>query len=163
MVYSLDMSRFLRLLSVLVLLTVAQACGTTTYRPAETISLTEATAVLRRAEAFATAGDAAGMCSLTDNRPNCQFLLEQAGGIANAPSQSPTVVDSYILPSRDNRLGGRVLVLEGATASGEPFRTDFLVFDRGNNQLTPLIPVYWSGVGVGDSSGQTAPAPSDER
>ena len=85
-----------------------------------------------------------------------QQHLEEAGGWAARPKDPPTVVDSYVipakrLPGRSVALGGRVLVLEGTTGYGQPYRSEFLVsWDVGAKKLIVQYPIYWLQMHIGE-------------
>lgn len=143
-------------------------CSTTTRDPA-TISVDEALTVLKQAELHARAGDVDAFCRITiQSRDTCEHQLRTAGGFAAIPEESPTVVQSYVVP--DTKLkaggiaqGGRMLVLEGKNGLGQPYHMEFLVFDQGDNQLVSLVAPYWFNSGftqVGsDGWGLTPPGP----
>ncbi len=124
------------------------SCAATSHRDPMTISLDEALAVLRRAESFAQTDDFEVLCSMNGNVSMCQHHLRTAGGPDSVPIEPPRIVDSYIIPNEGSSLGGRVIVLKGIDRQGKPYTTEFLVFDQGDNHLVPLIPVYWSGIGI---------------
>ena len=116
---------------------------------ANTISVAEAQQILAQAETFAQAGYIQGLCSLTDAPRRCERMIDAVGGITTAPTASPQIVDTYILPDRNNTVGSRVLVLEGEDATGKPYRTEFPLLYSDQKLIAPY-PVYWSGGGIAD-------------
>lgn len=129
------------------------SCNVGTTRPPEAISTESAQKILQRAEMLAQSGDVDALCEISFSPRLCEIQLDTAGGVASIPQQPPEMVDSYIvndeqLPNGDRIVGGRVLVLEGVDGLGEPYRTEFLVFDTGLYGLKPHDAIYWSGVGV---------------
>lgn len=113
---------------------------------------TEARDFLAKAVSEVQVGDFAGLCDLTGgSEGNCPVLL-QNGVQEAAPIDDPVIVDTYVIPTTEERdgnqrIGGRVVVACGVDASGEPYRTELLTFWYGD-ELTALHPVYWSGVDV---------------
>ena len=117
---------------------------------ADTISVADAEQILEQAETFAQAGDIQGLCSLTDLPRRCESMVDAVGGIATAPTESPQIVDTYLLPDQGRSVGYRVLVIEGEDATGKPYRTEFGVFYNSERRMSPMHPVYWSGMGIAD-------------
>ena len=114
-----------------------------------------------------------GLCSVSiQSRETCEHLLRAAGGMAAVPNEAPTVVLSYVVP--DTKLdggstahGGRVLILKGTNGLGQPYRMEYVVFDKGNNHLVSLVAPYWFNSsftrvgpeGWGTTSGPPPPIP----
>lgn len=93
---------------------------------------------------------------------NCRTIVETAGGEDAIPSESPTVLETYVVPTRhlsDGKIetGGRALVVCGVDGLGQPYRTDMLVFES-DGSLHAINGVYWSGAGVGGADHRTATA-----
>ena len=153
--------------------TVLTGCGPTPTRDPATISIDEALTVLRHAETQARARNVDGLCSVSiQSRETCEHLLRAAGGMAAVPNEAPTVVQSYVVP--DTKLdggstahGGRVLILKGTNGLGQPYRMEYVVFDKGNNHLVSLVAPYWFNSsftrvgpeGWGTTSGPPPPIP----
>lgn len=98
------------------------------------ISMEEAKAILDQAVAYAQARNLGGLCQLNGSVNMCQHQFTDAGGWVTVPSEPPTIADTYCVPTVHFKngfqaTGGRVLVLEGINGVGEPYRTEFLVFE----------------------------------
>ena len=142
------------LVCILVLLaaTLLAGCGVPgTQRNPASISVEDATNLLRQAEAFAKAHDQQGLCGMGGSVATCKAFLDDVGGWESVPDESPTIVNSYILPATRSgnvgTAGGRILVLEGVDNLGRRYRNEFMVFYEGN-RLISVNPVYWSSVGI---------------
>ena len=133
-----------------IILSTSVSCAFLPRPSADTISVADAEQILAQAETFAQAGDIQGLCALTDAPRRCERMIDDVGGIATAPTDSPQIVDTYIRPDRNNQVGSRVLVIEGEDATGEHYRTEFAVFYNSERKLSPMFPVYWSGWGIAD-------------
>jgi hypothetical protein len=116
-------------------------------RDPASITEAEAVQVLQQAETYAKAGNVQALCAMNGNAIMCENQLRALGGIASVPNTSPTVTSQHIIPAGRNTAGGRLLVVEGQTNAGKPYRTEVLIFDGGGGKLVPLEPVYWSGMG----------------
>lgn len=125
-------------------------CGSSAPRTPSTITTSEALQVLRRAEAFARAGDMKSLCGMSESIRRCEWFIEWSGGVQAVPSTSPKVVADYVVPevldtNGASNVGGRMLILEGIDGLGKSYRTEFLVLDTGK-RLEPYVPIYWSGM-----------------
>jgi len=124
-----------------------------TRRDPATITFNEAVELLRQAEDYAQSGDISSLCNMSDAVQACLEEFSRLEGKAAIPSDSPTIVKTYVLPdvlldNGNTLLGGRVLVIQGVDGRGHSYRTEWLVFDRGNNKLTPRTPIYWSRISI---------------
>lgn len=118
-------------------------------RDPESISVEEATEVLREAEAYTRTRDLEALCNMSGSPTMCNHQFHDAGGWAAVPDESPRIVDSYALPRMGQSVGGRILVLEGVDGLDRPYRTEYLIIDPGIYGLAPLHPIYWSGISIG--------------
>lgn len=133
--------------------------------PLREISVEEAESVLNKAVIYVTSGDLDKLCDLGGSVVIYQQTWRDAGGWDTVPQQSPDIVETYLIPTKDigngsQSTGGRVLVLEGINGRGQPYRTEFLVFDSGSHGLAALNAIYWSGIIIGqtDDEGRGATA-----
>lgn len=141
---------------LVVVVSIAGAVGWTMIdneEPPREISVEEAAGILDRAVTYATSGDLDKLCDLGGSVSMCQSKWQDAGGWEAVPPQSPDIVETYLIPTKDlgsgsQSTGGRVLVLEGVDGLGRPYRTEFLVFDAGSHGLAVINVVYWSGIGI---------------
>ncbi|MFP3974867.1 MAG: hypothetical protein ACLFVK_01425 [Dehalococcoidia bacterium] len=120
------------------------------------VSVQEAKAVLDKAVTYASSGKVEKLCNMGGSVSICEHHLRDAGGDESIPSEPPEIVDTYLVREKhsDNRtqLGGRVLVLEGVDGRGATYHTEFLVTRvPDSRELIALYPVYWSGIGVGQT------------
>ena len=143
------MSKTMRGIASIVALIVLASCAFLPRPSADTISVADAEQILEQAETFAQAGDIQGLCSLTDIPRRCENMIDSVGGIATAPTESPQIVDTYITPDQGQKVGHRILVLEGEDATGKSYRTEFPLLYSGQ-KLIAVYPVYWSGMNYGD-------------
>ncbi|NOK60924.1 MAG: hypothetical protein GFH27_549289n94 [Chloroflexi bacterium AL-W] len=139
-----------RCIASIIALIILAGCAFLPSPSADTISVADAQQILAQAETFAQAGDIQGLCALTDLPRRCERAIVRVGGIATAPTESPQIVDTYLLPDQGQYVGYRVLVLEGEDATGKPYRTEFGVFYNSERKLSPMYPVYWSGGSIAD-------------
>ncbi len=79
----------------------------------------------------------------------CNHQFRDAGGWAAVPDEPPRIIDSYVVPSMGQSVGGRILVLEGGDGLDRPYRTEYLIIDTGIYGLAPLHSIYWSGISIG--------------
>ncbi len=136
------------------------------------VSVKEAEDVLNQAVACVAARDLDGLCELSGSALMCESEWRSAGEWNTAPVDPPAVVDTYLLPTEhygngSMSTGGRVLVLEGSDALGKPYRSEFLVFDSGQEKgVVALDVVYWAGISIGKTddqgTGRTPDLPANE-
>ena len=133
---------------VCALLVACQANVTAPRTPSED----EARAFLARLVQVAETRDVEAVCRVAGS--NCRTIVETAGGEDAIPSESPTVLETYVVPTRhlsDGKIetGGRALVVCGVDGLGQPYRTDMLVFES-EGSLHAINGVYWSGAGLAE-------------
>lgn len=112
----------------------------------------EARQVLQNVSAQAPASSAHEFCGkLSLQRQACEDAWEESvRGRCLEPQGAPRVVRSAVLPHTKNTDGGRVLLVEGKTAGGQKYVSEFLVTAPSGKPVASLG-VYWSGWGLGDS------------
>ena len=123
----------------------------------------EARAYLDRIVAAALAGDLDKVCDFNGAVLNCERILRERGVRAALPSDPPTVTGTRYHPKDKGGTAGRVLVVEGRTSCGKPYRTEVFVFRENRFHFKAINAVYWSGFNVGASdvaSPQKSPAPT---
>lgn len=111
------------------------------------MSLADATATLDQAVSYAQAHDLIGLGTMADDLSMTLRIWGTSGEWTTLPTNPPTVVDSYSMPASD-KLGGRILVLEGIDRLGDPYHTEFLVYWY-DGELTVTNVIYWAGYGIG--------------
>jgi len=158
------MKRLVRISSVILAALALVGCGPSDEDLKREVTLDEAKTTLSNVVAATASAD---IPILSDKFGSSATMVEQhlaqAGGWAARPKDPPTVVDSYIIPAkrlsrRSYANGGRVLVLEGTTGLGQPYRSEFLVsWSITSQKLIVQYPIYWLQMRIGElNEGGTA-------
>lgn len=134
--------------SILVLLLVlgllAGGCQALGIRA--TVGEAEARDVLTQAVGLTGSGQIGRLCTLSPAEAStCSDSLDTAGNVV--PDSGPEIVCIVPAPSSGPLRGGQVLVLEGIDAVGDPYTTEFIVYDSGQG-VGVLDAVWWSGLSV---------------
>ncbi|WP_199546970.1 hypothetical protein [Streptomyces sp. N35] len=143
---------------VLITLLTASACtngsGAVAAEPVD-VTHEQAVDVLHRIVARAPAGGAEEFCEVTLQRQSCEDAW--AGSVAERclkPGDMPRVIRSAAVPEKETKTGtwdgGRVLLIEGRTAGGGRYVSEFFVTGS-EGRPTASLGVYWSGIGLGNS------------
>ena len=86
------------------------------------------------------------MCDLSPSEAStCEDTARNASGVV--PDTPPEVVCAIEMPDHGPLRRGIVLVVEGVDGINDPYRTEFIVFDDGDD-IGVLDAVYWSGLSV---------------
>ncbi|MFD4565940.1 hypothetical protein ACFVXW_26475 [Streptomyces sp. NPDC058251] len=124
--------------------------GTTAHASAPPVSQKQAVAVLDRLMAAAPGESAQAFCANTYQTKTCEDTWKQAAELCLEPGVAPHIIDSAVVENTDTMDGGRVLKVEGKTASGQRYVSQvFVTAATGTPQAS--VGVYWSGLGLGDS------------
>lgn len=134
--------------AVLAVAALFGACGEDGPRP---VSEADAREVLDDAVALGLRGDDE-LCQMASAVKLCEGILRRAA--VDRPAEAPRVVGVRTIESKGDQVGGTVLELEGATRSGRPYRSDFLVVDTGDGPR-PHQPVWWAGIAVAQSRSES--------
>ncbi len=80
----------------------------------------------------------------------CAYTRKQADDFCLKPGTAPRVLRSAVVRNTEDSAGGRVLEIEGKTAGGQRYVSEFFVTaPDGTPQASTAV--YWSGAGLGDS------------
>ncbi|MFH9074125.1 hypothetical protein [Streptomyces alboflavus] len=111
----------------------------------------QAKQVLNRVVARAPKLTAAQFCKeLAYQQQSCAYTRKQADDFCLKPGPEPRVLRSAVVRNTEESAGGRVLEIEGRTAGGQRYVSEFFVTaPQGTPQAS--VAVYWSGAGLGDS------------
>ncbi|GHB12118.1 hypothetical protein GCM10010392_44760 [Streptomyces clavifer] len=82
---------------------------------------------------------------------SCEYVLDEARTECLSPGAAPKVVNSARVPRKPNRDFGWVLAVEGKTAGGQRYVSEFFV-TAPNGIPRASIGIYWTGIGFGDRS-----------
>ena len=116
------------------------------------VSETDARLVLYRTVGQVMVHGPHQLCATLGTHPAspCTTSLARAG---TPPGRAPGV--QCVTPIQDGPLAGAmVLTIRGQNDLGAPYLTDFVVVDAGTGPA-PLDPVYWSGLHLVETSGDT--------
>ncbi|WP_216677710.1 hypothetical protein [Streptomyces sp. MNP-20] len=144
----------LALLYVPVLLAASACSGDSESpdsEPHTAVSTQQATKVLDQVAARAPKLTAAQFCEqFAYQREACAYTYKQADDFCLKPGPEPRVLRSAAVPDTKDSVGGRVLEIEGKTAGGQRYVSEFFVTaPDGTPQASTAV--YWSGAGLGDS------------
>lgn len=110
------------------------------------VSESAARGVLVQAVGMVQEGRLDELCTIAaQDATTCEDSLAEIGELV--PQDPPVVVCAYPLPSTGPMRGGTILVVEGQDGLGEPYRSEFPVYDDGRS-VVALDPVYWGGLQV---------------
>jgi len=153
------MKTIIRIAGVVLMALVLVGCGPSDEDLKREVTMDEAKSKLSEVVA-ATASEDIQMLSdkFGSSVEMVKQHLEQAGGWGARPKDPPTVVDSYAIAAK--RLsrksiasGGRVLIIEGKTAYGQPYHSEFFVsWDVMDEKLIVQYPIYWLPIKIGEVS-----------
>jgi hypothetical protein len=136
-------------------------------KESDEISVEQATDLLNHAVEYATSHDLDKLCGLGSSSLMCQTQWKDAGEWAGVPTESPQIVDTYLIPTKKlgngmTQRGGRLLVVCGIDGMGKPYRTEMLVFSGGwLHGLSAMNVVYWSGTSIKFDSDGSSTTDSD--
>ncbi|WP_330309893.1 MULTISPECIES: hypothetical protein [unclassified Streptomyces] len=103
-----------------------------------------------RLMAAAPGESAHAFCANAYQTKTCEDTWKQAAEFCLKPGAAPHIIDSAVVENTDTMDGGRVLKVEGKTASGQRYVSQvFVTAATGTPQAS--VGVYWSGLGLGDS------------
>lgn len=129
---------------LLVLAVLLPACQVLGIR--DTVTEVQARDLLTQAVGLAASGQVDRLCTLSPAEAStCEDSLDTAGIVM--PSTGPRVVCTVPAPTDGPLRGGMVLVVEGQDAVGDPYTTEFIVYDDGD-RVGVLDAVFWSGLSV---------------
>ncbi|WP_223778795.1 hypothetical protein [Streptomyces sp. 135] len=95
--------------------------------------------------------NAAQFCKeLAYQKKACAYVRKQADDFCLKPGPKPRVLRSRGVGATKEADGGRVLEIEGKTAGGQRYVSEFFV-TAPDGKPRASTAVYWSGVGLGDS------------
>ncbi|MEV0502167.1 hypothetical protein AB0I84_31870 [Streptomyces spectabilis] len=142
------------LLCVPLLLAVSSCSGESDApagQPPAAVSEKQAQQVLDRVVARAPKLTAAQFCKeLAYQAKACAYTRKQADTFCLKPGPKPRVLRSAVVRNTEESVGGRVLEIEGKTAGGQRYVSEFFVTaPEGTPQASTAV--YWSGAGLGDS------------
>ncbi|MEW2530677.1 hypothetical protein [Streptomyces sp. NPDC047071] len=107
--------------------------------------------VLDRVVARAPKLTAAQFCKeLAYQEKACAYTRKQADAFCLKPGAKPRVLRSVVVRNTEESAGGRVLEIEGRTAGGQRYVSEFFVTAPGGTPRASVA-VYWSGAGLADS------------
>ncbi|MBW5424784.1 hypothetical protein GKQ77_25000 [Streptomyces sp. BG9H] len=137
------------------LLLAASACASSgdnaNREPRRTVSEKQAIAILDHVVSRAPHLSATRFCKeLAYQQKACAYVRKQADDFCLKPGPKPRVLRSKaVRPTKDSD-GGRVLEVEGKTAGGHRYVSEFFVTAPEGKPLASTA-VYWSGAGLADS------------
>ncbi|MEU5583082.1 hypothetical protein ABZ791_36415 [Streptomyces huasconensis] len=137
------------------LLLAASACANSSDiadpAPRRTVSEKQAIAVLNHVASRAPHLSAAQFCQeLAYQKKACAYVRNQADDFCLKPGPKPRVLRSRGIRATKESDGGRVLEIEGKTAGGQRYVSEFfVVLPDGKPRASTAV--YWSGAGLGDS------------
>jgi hypothetical protein len=142
------MRRCLLLLLACALAASAGGCALVGYR--RTVDEAAARAVLAEAVALARSPQLGSLCQLSagttrSETSTCAETLQSTSALV--PDDPPAVRCALAVGDVGPLRGGVVLVVEGLDANGDPYRTDFVVYDDGSG-VGVLDAVWWSGLSI---------------
>lgn len=141
----------LRPTAALLVLVLAAGCGLLGLR--RDVSPERARAMLDEAVDRVRAQQLDQLCGLSESEAStCGSTLEVVSDLA--PDDPPSIVCDVAVGDRGPLRGGRVLVVSGTDDDGQPFLSDFVVFDDGD-AVGVLDPVWWAGVSLQTYSADT--------
>ena len=130
---------------------VLAASGCAALDRRSTVSESAARGLLVEAVGLVQEGRLDELCTLAAAEAStCADSLADIGELV--PERPPVVVCAEPLPGTGPMRRGTILVVEGEDGLGEPYRSEFPVYDDGRD-VVALDPVYWGGlqlVGYGD-------------
>ncbi|HUG87014.1 MAG TPA: hypothetical protein VMM13_20770 [Euzebya sp.] len=136
---------------LLVLGLLASGCQALGIR--QTVDESQARDLLTRAVGLAASGQLDHLCTLSPaDASTCSDSLETTGNVV--PGTGPQIVCIVAAPASGPLRGGQVLVVEGVDAVGDPYTTEFIVYDSGHG-VGVLDAVFWSGLSVVSYAGDT--------
>lgn len=121
----------------------------------------EAEEALTRAVELALEGDFEALCEEAATAPGlCEGFLP--ADAETVPNEWPEVTCHLPRQAIDRNGGfnpaGRILVLEGHDANGEPYRSEvFARYDDDGEDVRLLMPIWWTSMGVNRGDGHTGP------
>jgi hypothetical protein len=80
----------------------------------------------------------------------CEGVWEEADDFCLKPGAKPRVLRSAVVRNTKESQGGRVLELEGMTAGGQRYVSEFFV-TAVDGEPQASVGVYWSGLGLAES------------
>lgn len=151
------MSRITPILAVPLLL-FAGACGTdsskTSSSPSQAsapVTAEQALKVLDEVSSHASTSNAKAFCKeLAYQVEACEGVWKEADDFCLRPGAKPRVLRSAAVRNTKVSDGGRVLELEGLTAGGQRYVSEFFVTAADGNPRAS-VGVYWTGLGLAES------------
>lgn len=151
--------------ALVALLAVASGCGgddeSDQYWSLVIPTREEAGEALNRAVELAQMGDFEALCEDAATAPGlCEDLVPaQAGAV---PEERPQVKCHLPRQAMGNNgelnPAGRILVLEGHDANGEPYRSEmFAQYHNDGEDVRLMMPLWWTPMGVNRGDGSTEP------
>lgn len=140
------------LLTVPIIL-LACACGpdtTPSARNAKPVTEAQAIQVLTEVSARSHLNPKDFCQELAYQVESCNEVRKQAAAFCLKPGPAPRVLRSAAVPATKNSDGGRVLEIEGHTADGQKYVSEFFVTAPEGKPIAS-IGVYWSGAGLAES------------
>lgn len=102
--------------------------------------------VLATAVDLALSDQLGQLCTLSVGEAStCADTLAETGTLV--PDEGPDILCEYEIGGSGPLRGGRVLVVEGEDVNGDPYTTEFVVFDDGRG-IGALDAVWWSGLSI---------------
>jgi hypothetical protein len=145
------------------------ACAKPEFRE---VSLEEATGMLDKTAFYTREHDIENLHKQGTSEAVLRTYLDQVDGIESAPSATPTIIDSYLIPDKkignsSYAIGGRILVIEGTDNFGRDYHSEFLVsWSPFEKKLFVQNPVYWANLKAPsmnmNSEGKIIVPPSNE-
>lgn len=130
-------------------------CGSSTTTgetdAAPPVSEGQAIEVLRQLTAAAPSKSGHTFCKeLSYQVESCETIWKEAESDCLKPAGEPRVVRSAAVKNTHDSAGGRVLEVEGKTASGQRYVSEVFV-TAADGSPKASVGVYWSGNGLGNS------------
>jgi hypothetical protein len=115
--------------------------------PPPTVTEGQARDVLKEAAAWAQMGNIEQLCTARRADTNmCRSAVFRLGGALGVPKLFPRIIGSG--PIGEGQ--GWKLTVCGVDGMDRAYRSDFVVYAWGEDELSVPYPVYWSGVKVGE-------------
>ncbi|WP_189712474.1 hypothetical protein [Streptomyces phaeofaciens] len=143
---------------VVPLVLFAGACGTDS--PEATASPGQATPSVTAEQALQVFDDVASHAARSNGNEfckrfayqveACEGVWKEADDFCLKPGAKPRVIRSAPVRSTKESAGGRVLELEGLTAGGQRYVSEFFVTVADGNPRAS-VGVYWTGLGLAES------------
>lgn len=135
-------------LLLVAVIAVASGCGLLGHR--RTVDEASARRVLQTAVELALSEQLGQLCTLSAGRgrgevSTCAETLSDTAALV--PADHPEIRCAVPVGDDGPLRGGMVLVVEGTDANGDPFATEFVVYDDGSG-IGVLDAVWWSGLSI---------------